>query len=226
MHEPAPNTVVIGHFEDLILRGLRGLIEDDARLQLVANDVAYERLPLLLAAREPDVAILNFGSLTSPFDVRELSSQHPHTHLVLLANHPSTAECAQLLAFGASACMSKGTQARDILHAIHLASRGMQLIPREPSGAHAVASELLTLRESEVLAHLQRRRANAQIAADLHISVETVRSHARNIYRKLGIASRRDLLTPAVLQAVDSRPQSRPPLRVLSRSRGRELAAR
>jgi DNA-binding NarL/FixJ family response regulator len=194
MHDPAPSTVVIGHFEDLILRGLRGLIEDDARLQLVADDVAYERLPVLLAAREPDVAILNFGSLRSPFEVRELSSQHPRTHLVLLANHPSSAECAQLLAFGASACMSKATQARDIQHALHLASRGMQLIPREPSGAHAVASELLTLRESEVLGHLQRRRSNAQIAADLHISVETVRTHARNIYRKLGVASRRDLL--------------------------------
>jgi DNA-binding NarL/FixJ family response regulator len=194
MHDPAPSTVVIGHFEDLILRGLRGLIEDDARLQLVADDVVYERLPVLLAAREPDVAILNFGSLRSPFEVRELSSQHPRTHLVLLANHPSSAECAQLLAFGASACMSKATQARDIQHALHLASRGMQLIPREPSGAHAVASELLTLRESEVLGHLQRRRSNAQIAADLHISVETVRTHARNIYRKLGVASRRDLL--------------------------------
>ena len=194
MHEPAPSTVAIGHFEDLILRGLRGLIEDDARLQLVADDVAYERLHVLLAAREPDVAILNFGSLRSPFEVRELSSQHPRTHLVLLANHPSTAECTQLLAFGASACMSKGTQARDILHALHLASRGMQLIPREPGGARAIGSELLTLRESEVLGHLQRRRSNAQIAADLHISVETVRTHARNIYRKLGVASRRDLL--------------------------------
>lgn len=210
MHEPSPSTVVIGHFEDLVLRGLRGLIEDDARLQLVAHDVAYERLPVLLAAREPDVAILNFGSLTSPFEVRELSSQHPGTHLVLLANHPSTAECAQLLAFGASACMSKGTQTRDILHAIHLASRGMQLIPREPSGTQAIASELLTLRESEVLGHLQLRRSNAQIAADLHISVETVRTHARNIYRKLGVASRRDLLgsrehLPALADAANGR---------------------
>ena len=196
MSEATPSTVVIGHFEDLILRGLRGLLEDDGRLQLVADDVAYERLPVLLAAREPDVAIINFGSLRTPYEVRELSSEHPRTHLVLLANHPSSAECAQLLAFGASACMSKGTQARDILHAIHLASRGMQLIPREPTGAYSAGSELLTLRESEILGHLQRRRSNAQIAADLHISVETVRTHARSIYRKLGVASRQDLLGP------------------------------
>jgi DNA-binding NarL/FixJ family response regulator len=192
MHEPNASTVAIGHFEDLILRGLRGLIEDDPRLRLVADDVARERLPVLLAAQEPDVAILNFGSLTSPFEVRELSAHHPRTHFVVLANHPSTAESAQLIAFGASACMSKGMEAGDILHALHLASRGMQLIPREPTDAEAC--ELLTLRESEVLAHLQRRRSNAQIAADLHISIETVRTHARNIYRKLGVASRQDLV--------------------------------
>jgi len=47
-----------------------------------------------------------------------------------------------------------------------------------------------------VLAELQRSRANAQIASDLHISVETVRTHARKIYRKLGVSSRRELLAP------------------------------
>jgi DNA-binding NarL/FixJ family response regulator len=218
MYESAPSTVVIGHFEDLILRGLRGLIEDDARLALVADDVAHERLAVLLAAQEPDVAILNFGSLTSPFEIRELGAHHPRTHLVVLANHPSTAECVQLLAFGASACMSKATEARDIMHAIHLASRGMQLIPRESAGADAAASELLTLRESEVLAHLQRRRSNAQIAAELHISVETVRTHARNIYRKLGVSSRQDLhgVRDAAPSLTDTRLERNPRLRSLA----------
>ncbi len=40
---------------------------------------------------------------------------------------------------------------------------------------------------------LQDGATNAQIAHTLSIGVETVRTHARNIYRKLGIASRRDL---------------------------------
>src|SRR5439155_316589 len=137
MQEQAPNTVLVGRFEDLIARGLRGLIDDDLSLTLVATDIAQERLPVVLAVHRPSVAILNFGSLQSPFEVRELSVQHASTHLVLLANHPSNAECAQLLAFGASACLAKATQARDILNAIHLASRGMQVIPRETGGPAA-----------------------------------------------------------------------------------------
>jgi DNA-binding CsgD family transcriptional regulator len=61
----------------------------------------------------------------------------------------------------------------------------------------SVGSGLLTSRELEVLARLQQRRSNAQIAADLHVSIETVRTHARHIYRKLGVGSRRELLAPS-----------------------------
>ena len=56
---------------------------------------------------------------------------------MLLADDPSMAECAQLLAFGASACLGRDTQSRDVLNAIHLASRGLQVIPRAAPGAGA-----------------------------------------------------------------------------------------
>jgi DNA-binding CsgD family transcriptional regulator len=56
---------------------------------------------------------------------------------------------------------------------------------------------LLTPREGEVLSLLREHRSNAQIALALGIGVETVRSHARHIYRKLGVSSRRTLLAVA-----------------------------
>ncbi len=40
---------------------------------------------------------------------------------------------------------------------------------------------------------LQQGSSNAQIALALQVSVETIRTHARNIYRKLGVTSRREL---------------------------------
>ena len=49
--------------------------------------------------------------------------------------------------------------------------------------------DLLTPREGEVLELLQEGATNARDRAQLSIGVETVRTHARNIYRKLGIAS-------------------------------------
>ena len=198
-------TVAVGRFDDLVARGLRGLIEDDPRLTLVAEDVSGAQLGTILRARRPDVAILDTARLRRLSDVRGLSSRHPHTRLLLLAERPSSIESAQLLAFGAVACLPRSTQARDVLNAIHLASRGLQLTPRDGDGL-AHGSGLLTSREADVLAGLQHRLSNAQIAAELHISIETVRTHARHIYRKLGVSSRRELLAPSTLGG-DSRPR-------------------
>jgi DNA-binding NarL/FixJ family response regulator len=192
----SPVTVAVGRFEDLLARGLDALIQEDPSLKLIARDVSANRLPALLRAHRPDVAILDAGLLRSPVEVRELTSRHPSTRLLLLAERPTSVECAQLLAFGASGCLAKATQSRDVLNAVHLASRGIQLIPSDGDGSQR-GTGLLTPRESDVLAQLQHRRSNAQIAADLHIGIETVRTHARNIYRKLGVASRRELLAPS-----------------------------
>lgn len=177
-------------------RGLTSLIADDANLRLVANDVGVDQFVDTLAIYGPDVAIVNFGSLESAAEIRDLHEQFPQTRLLVLANRPSQGESRQLLAFGATACLSKGSQARDILHAIHLASRGLHLLPPvDVDEGHAAQSgpELLTPREAEVLERLRAGDTNAQIAAKLHVSIETVRTHARRVYRKLGVRTRREL---------------------------------
>ncbi len=196
MRASTPITVAIARFEDLLARGLHGVIESDQSLVIVATDVEHTRIPVILRAHRPRVAILDVGALPNLTEIRRLSREHPDTRLVLLAEHPTTVACAQLLAFGASACLGRDTQARDVLAAIHLASRGLQLIPRDVRDAAApppTGSQLLTSREADVLPLLQQGRSNAQIALALHVGVETVRSHARSIYRKLGVSSRREL---------------------------------
>jgi LuxR family maltose regulon positive regulatory protein len=51
--------------------------------------------------------------------------------------------------------------------------------------------ESLTDRELTVLRYLQGAMANGEIAGDLSVSVNTVKTHVRNIYRKLGVTGRR-----------------------------------
>jgi DNA-binding NarL/FixJ family response regulator len=190
----SPVNVAVAQFEDLVAHGLRVLIEEDEHLALVADAVPQERIADVLAAQAPQVALLNFGSLRTPLEVRELAAAHPDTRLVVLANRPTPAECNQMLAFGATACLSKETQARDILSAIHLASRGLHVLPRTNADALPPRGpDLLTQREASVLELLQQGRSNGEIAAQLHIGIETVRTHARSIYRKLGVRSRREL---------------------------------
>jgi DNA-binding NarL/FixJ family response regulator len=218
-----PITVVIAHFDDLFARGLRELIESDPSLAIVAADVEHRRIGVVLRAHRPDVAILDIGALGKLAEVRELSRSHPATRLVLLCNDPAPAECAQLLAFGASACLGRDTQSRDLINAIHLASRGLQVLPRATAGRGGgpVAEGRLTRREGEVLPLLQQGRSNAQIALALQVGVETVRTHARNIYRKLGVSSRRELAARAGtgLEPEPAQPEHPPRRRISSAPR-------
>lgn len=194
-----PVTVIVTRFEDLVAIGLASLISADPNLRLVADGVDPLEIDRAIDRYAPAVAVLSFGTLASPAQVFELHQAFPGTRLVVLANRPTAAECNQMLSFGATACLSKETQGRDVINAIHLASRGMHVLPRSAAaggGAESLGlqgADLLTPREADVLGLLQEGSTNAQIATALSIGLETVRTHARNIYRKLGISSRRDL---------------------------------
>lgn len=188
--------VVAGQFEDLTAFGLRRLLDEDDSVELVAGDVPLSDLEPVLDQHERAVLLLNFGSLPSANLIYNLHRSHPECHVVVLANRPTTTEATQMLSFGAAACIPKETQARDIITAIHLASRGMNMLPRTKDFADGLGPpgpDLLTPREAEVLELLQKGRTNGEIATRLSIGVETVRTHASNIYRKLGVASRREL---------------------------------
>lgn len=213
MNARSPITVVIARFEDLVAHGLRALIADDPNIEVVVGDVPHERLPVVVGQKDPLVAILNFGSLRSPVDLRELHLSCPQTRFVVLANRPTPDECNQMLTFGATACLSKETQARDILNAIHLASRGMHVLPRtarELDLARAPGPDLLTPREADVLELLLQGRSNSEIAMSLHVGVETVRTHARHVYQKLGVSDRRELVRRHRTAASPSAPSMAP----------------
>ena len=201
MQPRRPISVLLGHFEDLTALGLRTLIAEDGALSLVADRVEPDALDRFLTELHPSVALINLGTLGNPADVHRLSVAHPETRLLILGNRPSAAEANQLLAFGAAGYLSKATESRDILNAIHLASRGLHVTPANASANghgengrdYTLGPELLTPREADVLAHLQDNRSNAEIAYALSVGIETVRTHRRNIYRKLGVKTRREL---------------------------------
>ncbi len=207
---PSKVSVVLAKFEDLVALGLHQLVSQDPHLELSADNVAPSALEGVIERHSPDVAVVNFGSLTSPAQVFQLHQSYPRTRLVVLANCPTASECNQMLSFGATACLSKETQGRDVVNAIHLASRGMHVLPRSAAAGGngqpgaVTGSDLLTPREADVLELLQQGATNGQIAHSLSIGLETVRTHARNIYRKLGISSRRDLARVAHPDGVGS----------------------
>jgi DNA-binding NarL/FixJ family response regulator len=111
----------------------------------------------------------------------------------ILKNHLNTKliEAIKELQFGGSP-MSPSI-ARKVLNKMQ--SVATVIRPEEAPDYH------LTVREKEVLACLVNGLSYKMIAADLHISYETVRSHVKKIYEKLHVAS----LTEVVAKAINQR---------------------
>jgi ATP/maltotriose-dependent transcriptional regulator MalT len=81
--------------------------------------------------------------------------------------------------------------------------RGMVVAAADDGeGPHVTAGAVSTLteRESQVLALLIEGRSNRAIASALYVSIDTVKTHLRAVYRKLGVANR----TQAVVRALES----------------------
>jgi DNA-binding NarL/FixJ family response regulator len=189
--------VVVGRFPDLVAAGLRVVLAEEDRIEVLATDVPMDSLAAALNELEPDLAIFDLAALRSPIQVNQLHDAQPETRLVLLADRATAAECNQLLAFGATAVIPKDSPKRDLLTSLSLAARGMHVMPGTGSMAPDPGPDLLSAREAEVLEMIQRGRSNAQIAHELQLGLETVRTHARNIYRKLGVTGGRKELAAA-----------------------------
>jgi DNA-binding NarL/FixJ family response regulator len=131
------------------------------------------------------------------------------TRVVILTTFEEDEYVLQALRAGASGFIGKGTEAGDLMSAIHLVHAGDALLsPRAtkalidryvmpaPQAALTIPAELaqLTEREREILLLVGRGRSNAAIAAELVISPQTAKTHVNRMMSKLGAHDRAQLV--------------------------------
>ena len=75
--------------------------------------------------------------------------------------------------------------------------RLLQRLPAQRDGNATLTVETLTDRELAVLRHLPSMKSNQEIAAEMYFSVNTIKTHLKSIYRKLGVNRRRDAVEEA-----------------------------
>ena len=74
--------------------------------------------------------------------------------------------------------------------------------PVRPEARPKPGAVELTRRELEVLSGMSNGRSNAQIGADLYLSEDTVKTHARRLFRKLGAADRAQAVAMGLRQGM------------------------
>jgi DNA-binding NarL/FixJ family response regulator len=203
-------TVAVGRFESLIGQGLLKTLEGDPGLQVLGAGLDHAALERAVVRRKARVVILAEDSVVGPSVPRRLSgatsrgvriaggSGASGAGLMVLAHRPSRAYALRVLACGVSVCLSTDASPREIVRGVRLAADGRHVFasvsPGPGQAGRAARIRSLTRREREVMELLGTGQKNAEIAQALQISTETARTHAKHVYRKLGIRSRAELL--------------------------------
>jgi DNA-binding NarL/FixJ family response regulator len=192
---PATASVVVGRFDSVVGPGLEALLRADERVRVLACDLDSPALELAIARWAPSVTILT--SATELAVLERLRAAGRDTHLLLLGYEISSADGLRILGAGAN-YVALGAPNVDVLAAVHETARGERFFTARdgrrvewgPSGA----VKPLTAREREVLAVLVEGATYQQIGLGLGISARTAEKHAENIFRKLGVGRKRELV--------------------------------
>lgn len=199
--------IVLADDHPVVRAGLRAMLSGDPDLDMIGEAVTPDDAVALATDLTPDVVLmdLQFGTDQTGADATRRIRALPNPPAVLvLTNYDTDSDILGAVEAGASGYLLKDAPPEELIAAIHAAASG------ETALAPAIAGRLLarmrspqpslSARETEVLRLVADGSTNTEIAAQLHISDATVKSHLVHIYTKLGVSSR----TAAVATARDT----------------------
>ena len=209
-----PIRVVLVDDHRIVRRGLRSFLEAFPDIAVVGESASGEEVLEQVEGWLPDVVIMDLlmpGGMDGIETTRRLRSITPHTQIVVLTAHTDDARVVAALRAGAISYVRKDAEPEILLAAVRAAARGQSML--DPAVAGTVLQELvsgteirhdLTERELEVLRLLAHGRTNRQIAEELVLGEETVKTHVGNILAKLHLAHRTQAVVHAFKQGLIS----------------------
>jgi DNA-binding NarL/FixJ family response regulator len=201
--------------------GLRAILGPELDLE-VAGEAADGREACALAeSLAPDIVLMDvqLPDIDGIEATRRIVSADGATEpprVIVLTTFELDDYVFRSLRAGASGFLLKRTRAEDLVDAIRVVAGGEALPAPEltrrliagsvdaSGGRSNVASWSLTDREREVLVHVARGLSNQDIAEHLHLSTETVRTHVKRMYVKMGVHDRAQAVIAAYENGVVS----------------------
>ena len=189
----APISVVVADKSSLVRVGLRGLLEEDERFELISIAADGAEFLELIDECEFHVAVIGWAmpGVDGRGVLRALREQPIEARIVVYTGHPNQDVPRQVMALGGAGFCWKSEPPGQLLDTVATVAKGQMVFPYvDVRVLHACPLAGLTPRERDLLAALSKGRSNAQLAADFEISVQTVKFHLKNVYEKLGTANR------------------------------------
>ncbi|RVX40685.1 LuxR family two component transcriptional regulator [Nonomuraea polychroma] len=205
-------TVVIADDEDLVRTGLRIIIDAEPDLAVVGEAADGAAVLPVVRRERPDVVLMDvrMPALDGIQATARLVALDDPPKVLVVTTFENDDHVYDALRAGASGFLLKRARPDDLVKAIKVVAAGESLLfpaairalagGRTAGRAAAPGIDRLTSREGDVLRLMARGLSNTEIAAELVVGAETVKTHVGNVLAKLGARDR----TQAVIAAYES----------------------
>lgn len=200
--------VVLADDHEMVRTGFRMVLETEDDISVVGVVGTGQEAVSAAERLRPDVMLMDIRMPgMNGLDATRLITAQPDAPRVVVVTTFDTDEYLRTaIQSGASGFLLKHAGPRLLVEAVRAAAAGDALVSpsitvrllgqlaagqsRADARAEAAATQELSARELEIAAAIARGRTNEEIAADLFISLSTVKTHARNISAKIGARNR------------------------------------
>ncbi|WP_421657412.1 response regulator [Leptothermofonsia sp. ETS-13] len=200
--ELPPLRILIVEDDPMMQLGLEQSLEDYPQLTIVgqASD-GYLGVEAALKLK-PDIVVMDIGlpRMDGIEATKQIKDALPEVRIVMLTSHTTENEVIAALSGGADAYCIKGTNVDRLIAAIAAAQEGATYLDPQiarqviehlkPPSPSSTISGHLSQRELEVLKLMVEGKSNPEIAAELYLSPNTVKTHIRGIMNKLAVDDR------------------------------------
>jgi DNA-binding NarL/FixJ family response regulator len=197
--------ILVADDHPVVLSGLQAILNTQTDFEVIATAKNGEDAIKAADAHQPNIILIDLQMpvLDGLSAIRQIHQNHPSIKLLVLTTYDSEADILPAIEAGAAGYLLKDSPPETLFEAIRSTHRGSMVL--SGNVAEKVARKLkqantheLSLREIEVLNYAAQGKANKEIAASLHISEATVKTHLIHIFAKLGVTDR----TAAVVEAI------------------------
>jgi DNA-binding NarL/FixJ family response regulator len=196
----------------VLRQAVRVMLEAESGLEVVAEAGDAERGVALAAKLAPDVAIvdLKLPGTSGLAAIAQVLAASPKTAVIAFTMYGNPAYVYEAMHAGASAYVLKSASKEELLaavRAVHAGSGFLQAEVTKPLLARLAQEAKLgagksapSARELQVLELVGEGKSNKEIASALAISEETVKTHLRHLFEKLGVSDRAQAVAIALRQ--------------------------
>ncbi|WP_026256400.1 response regulator transcription factor [Mycobacterium sp. 155] len=218
MAASSPVRLVLVDDHEMVIEGLKAMLAAfKDRVLVIGHAVGAERALTVVDELNPDIVLCDVRMQgSSGLDLcRDLRERNPDRKVVMLSVYDDEQYLFEALRVGASGYLLKSVSSDELVRQIEFAYGGATAIdPGMAARAADTAARLqrdefwpgvrqgLTQRESEILSFVVAGLSNRGIASKLVIGEETVKTHLRSVYRKLGVTDRAGAVATALREGI------------------------